>query len=130
MSFRKGISRKALERGGVDVRPGDLGSDLEGELVSAVHLAGLPAPEREVELVEGRKWRSDLVWRAARVIFEVEGGTQSGKSRHSRGKGFADDCRKYNELTIRGWKVLRVTGEHISSGEAVAWIERALGHQP
>lgn len=130
VSFRKGISRAALERGGVEVKPGDLGSDLEGELAQALHLARLPRPEREAQLVDGRKWACDFVYRAARLVVEVEGGTQSGKSRHSKGVGFDEDCRKYAELTLRGWRVIRVTGTHIRSGEAVAWIERALGDQP
>ncbi|CAM3470503.1 DUF559 domain-containing protein [Deinococcus saxicola] len=129
MSFRRGISRAALERGGVEVKPGDLGSDLEGEFAQAIQHAKLPPPEREVQLVPGRNFASDFVWRAARVIFEVEGGTYSG-GRHTRGKGFEQDAEKYNELTLLGWRVFRVTGKHISSGQAVAWAERALAVQP
>lgn len=126
MSFAKGISRQALERAGVDVQPGDLGSELEQAFAQALHLAGLPQPQREVRCVPGRDWRSDFVWPEQRVIFETEGGTFSG-GRHTRGKGFEEDCRKYNSLTLLGWRVFRVTGAHIESGEALAWVEQALG---
>ena len=120
-----GVSREALKRAGIELQPGDLGSELEGDLANILHLSELPRPERECVLIPGRQWRSDFVWRDARVIVEVEGGTHS-QGRHVRGKGFADDCRKYAALTLAGWLVLRVTGEHIKSGEALDWIERAL----
>ena len=37
------------------------------------------------------------------------------------------DIEKYNEATLRGWRVLRVTGDMIRRGEALILIERALG---
>lgn len=123
--FSAGVGRAALKRAGVDVHPGDLGSELEADYAQAIHLAGLPAPEREVKCAPGREWRSDFVWPDARLIVECEGGTYSG-GRHTRGKGFEDDARKYNTLTLLGWRVLRVTGAHVTSGEAVAWTEQGL----
>lgn len=30
------------------------------------------------------------------------------------------------EAALAGWRVLRVTGTHIKSGEALEWIRRAL----
>ena len=127
-SFARGVSRDALKAAGIEVKPGDFGSDLEAALANAVHLAGLPRPEREAEIVPGRKWRSDFFWPDARLIVECEGGTYSG-GRHVRGKGFAEDAAKYNHLTLLGYRVIRVTGAHIASGEAVRWIEWGLeGH--
>jgi hypothetical protein len=72
-----------------------------------------------------RNWRFDFAWPDRRVAVEVEGGMWS-EGRHVRGTGFLEDCRKYAEAALRGWLVLRVTGEHIESGEALEWIERAL----
>ena len=126
VSFVKGVSRQALERAGIEVKPGDLSSSLEQAFAQAIHFAGLPQPQREVRCVPGREWRSDFVWPEQRVIFEIEGGTYSG-GRHTRGKGFEEDCRKYNALTLAGWRVFRVTGAHIESGEALKWVEEALG---
>lgn len=105
------------------------GSDLERALDTAIHLAGLPRPERELKLIPGRKFQSDFVWQAARLIVEVEGGTYNG-GRHTRGKGFESDAFKYNTLTLMGWKVIRVTAAHIKSGEALQWIEWGLEGTP
>lgn len=124
-SWASGVNPDALARAGIPTQPGDFGSDLEGAFSNAAHHAGLPTPEREVELVPGRKWRCDFVWRSARLIVECEGGTYSG-GRHTRGKGFEDDCRKYAHLTLLGYRVLRITEAHIKSGEAVRWVEWGL----
>ena len=127
--FAAGVSKAALKRAGVELRPGDLGSELEADFARAVNLPHIPRPERELCLVPNRQWRSDFVWPEQRLVVEVEGGTHSG-GRHTRGRGFAGDCRKYAALTLQGWKVIRVTGEHIKSGEAVSWVEQALGVKP
>ena len=60
--------------------------------------------------------------------MEVEGGVHSN-GRHVRGKGFTEDCRKYSEAALLGWKVVRVTGEMVKNGEALALVERALGRE-
>jgi hypothetical protein len=67
----------------------------------------------------------DFAWPEALVALEVEGGTWV-RGRHARPKGFAEDCCKLNEAALAGWTVLRVTGEHIASGQAVEWLRRAL----
>ena len=38
----------------------------------------------------------------------MEGGS-SVAGRHTQGEGFRKDCEKYNEATVLGWRVLRVT---------------------
>ena len=83
----------------------------------------LPLPEREVRFAAPRRWRADFLW--PRLIVEVEGGSFIG-GRHTRGVGFESDCAKSNEAQLRGYRYLRVTPKHIDSGEAIAWIERAL----
>ena len=60
------------------------------------------------------------------LAAEVEGGVYSD-GRHTRGKGFTEDCVKYNEAALLGWCVLRFPTGTIASGEAVSVIERALG---
>jgi hypothetical protein len=56
----------------------------------------------------------------------VDGGVHSG-GRHTRGAGFEVDCEKLNEAVLLGYRVLRVTTKHVESGDALEWIERALG---
>ena len=106
-------------------------SHLETLLLAQLALAGFPAPEREVRLIPGRRFRCDLVWRPQRLVCEVEGGVWTG-GRHTRGAGFTRDCEKYNELELLRprWAVLRITAEHIRSGQALAWLERALKEEP
>lgn len=100
-------------------------SPLESRLATAIQSAGLPTPERELAFHPERRWRFDFAWPEAMVALEVEGGTWV-RGRHARPKGFAEDCEKYAEAALAGWTVLRVTGEHITSGQAVEWLRRAL----
>lgn len=104
-------------------------SKLEDRLAMYVRGARLPEPEREVRLIPGRRYRCDFVWRAQRLVVEVDGGTFTG-GRHTTGMGFAADAEKCNLLTLAGWRVLRVSGPHIRSGAALTWIERALRGEP
>lgn len=101
------------------------GSRREAELLAQIVLAGLPIPEREVCLIPGRRFRTDFFFPEARLAVEVDGGVWTG-GRHTTGQGFTQDCEKTNELTLLGYRVLRVTPEHIRSGKALAWIERGL----
>ncbi len=55
-----------------------------------------------------RKWRFDYAIPELMIAIEYEGGIFK-KGRHVRGKGYTDDCEKYNEAALRGWKVLRFT---------------------
>ncbi|AUL97471.1 hypothetical protein FORC54_3326 [Vibrio vulnificus] len=55
----------------------------------------------------------------------MEGGTWAN-GRHTRGKGYAADCEKYNVAALEGWRVLRFTGDMIKSGDAITMIEEAL----
>ena len=69
-----------------------------------------------------RDWRFDFAWVEKRLACEVEGGIYIG-GRHSRGKGFDLDCRKYAAAQKLGWTVLRVTGSMIKDGSALELIE-------
>jgi very-short-patch-repair endonuclease len=100
-------------------------SKLEAQLARDLDLAGVPAPETEYRFHPTRKWRFDFAWPAQRVACEVEGGIWSG-GRHVRGSGFANDCDKYNAAQLAGWRVLRVTGQHIRSGQAQLLVREAL----
>lgn len=72
-----------------------------------------------------RRWRVDFAWPDRKLAVEVEGGAWIG-GRHTRGVGFGADCEKYAELTVAGWTVLRVTGRHVKTGQALQWIEQAM----
>jgi hypothetical protein len=90
-------------------------------------LVGLPTPSVEVYFAKPRRWRFDLAWEERRFACEIEGGVfMKGGSRHSRGKGFENDCEKYAEALIRGWRVLRVTTDMVRDGRALNYLERIL----
>ena len=83
---------------------------------------------REFRFDVARRWRLDfalLGQKAQLFAVEVEGGTWSS-GRHVRGKGFAEDCAKYNAAGLHGWTVLRVTTEMVENGEALKLIQQAL----
>jgi len=87
--------------------------------------AGLPEFEREVRFHPVRKWRFDLA--LDKLAVEVQGQVYR-QGRHTRGKGYTEDCRKLNEAQLLGWIVLWVTPEMIDNGEAVDFISRALSN--
>ena len=103
-------------------------SKLEALLASHIHAAGLPAPEREAVLVPNRRYRADFAWsdEGLRLVVEVQGGTFRG-GRHTRGAGYESDCEKLALLTLQGYRVLWVTGRQVRSGQALRWIQDALG---
>jgi very-short-patch-repair endonuclease len=107
-------------------------SDSEGEEVLFGQLrmlrhssTPLPMPVRQYQGVPGRDYRSDFAWPEQKLAVEVDGGTWSG-GRHTRGGGYAEDCVKINELECLGWHVIRCTTEQVTSGQALAWVERLL----
>lgn len=87
--------------------------------------AGLPAPEREHRFHPTRRWRFDYAWPKPKVALEYEG-TGGAKSRHMTFTGYANDCEKYNEAAILGWRVIRVTVGMVKDGRAIDQITRAL----
>ena len=100
-------------------------SHLEDTLDLLIQDDGLPVPDAEHRFHKTRRWRFDRAWPAYKVACEVEGGIWS-RGRHVRGRGFQQDCTKYNEAALLGWIVLRVTAHHIETGKALVWLRRAL----
>lgn len=117
-------------------------SKLEEALDVQIRAHGLPDPEREhrfaaihVGLGKGvrarlqeaglRDWRFDFAWPDAMLAVEVEGGHFVG-GRHTRGKGFEEDCQKYHHAMRLGWTVYRCEGRLIGSGDAVDLIAKML----
>ena len=77
-------------------------------LLFKAHSRGLPTPEREYRPIKGRRFRADFYWPHLKVAVEIEGGTWV-KGRHVRGKGYEDDCKKYNLFAAQGILTLRYT---------------------
>ena len=101
---------------------------------------------REYQFHPTRKWRFDFVITnkftdqqalemflerapelAALWMFavEIEGGTWS-RGRHTRGSGFAEDCRKYNAAAAMGWRVFRFPAGMVEDGSAIKFLEEEV----
>lgn len=114
-------------------------SDLEATYFFQVCASGLPRPEYNVRLIPGRRFHCDFVWRELRLVVEIEGGTykrkraktcpvcgETPKGRHTTGSGFAEDCRKYNQLVLLGYRILRFTTEMVRDGSALELTSQAF----
>lgn len=101
-------------------RVGSVGEHLLEVMLMAERISGW---DKEYKFHPTRKWRFDFAWPLEKFAVEIEGGVWSG-GRHTRGKGFIEDCIKYNEAVMLGWRVIRVTTEMVENGEAMAYIER------
>lgn len=83
------------------------------------------AYETEFKFCPHRRWRSDFRILGTSILVEVEGGTWSG-GRHTRGKGYEQDCEKYSWASANGWVVLRFTTQQVKSGVAINTVLDAI----
>ena len=73
-----------------------------------------PTLTPEYKFHPDRQWRADYCHEPTRTLIELEGGTWAG-GRHTRGKGYAEDCAKYLAAVVTGYAVVRLTGEMITA---------------
>lgn len=90
-----------------------------------IKITGLPEPKRECLFHPTRKWRFDFGWPDHGIACEVEGGVWTN-GRHTRGAGFTEDCEKYNQAALLGFRVFRFTTDMVQSGKAIVTLERAF----
>jgi len=101
-------------------------SNLEETFALQIRAMNLPAPEREYKFCANRKFRFDFAWKEQKLAVEIDGGTWSG-GRHTRGKGFQNDCHKFNLAQSLGWVVLRGDAQMVKSGELLDYVTSILG---
>lgn len=80
-------------------------------------LSGMDIPDPEPEYLFNTphsKHAIDFAWPKERIAVECEGGVFTN-GRHTRGAGYTEDCRKYNLLTLQGWRLLRYTRQMLDS---------------
>jgi hypothetical protein len=104
----------------------------------------LPECERKYRFAKsvGRQWEFDFAWIQHRVAVEVEGLVvrklfdKSGGAhtvcmgRHASITGFREDCEKYANAALLGWRVLRFERDQIKSKLAVDLTQRLLNAFP
>lgn len=94
-------------------------------LSTQLKAAKLPGPVSEYRFAPPRRWRFDLAWPEFMVALEIEGGVWK-YGRHNRGKGYIGDMEKYNNATLLGWRVIRVTHDQLRDGTALRYLEQLL----
>ena len=97
-------------------------TDLAETLSFQLRAAKIPH-DREVKLIPGRRFRTDIL--VGRLAIECDGATWVG-GRHTRGAGVETDCEKQNLLVALGYRPMRVTGNQVRDGRALQWIEQAM----
>ena len=108
-------------------RKADPAAELAWQIDKALGIIAM----REVKFHATRQWRADLILLDQKLAIEIEGGfflAQGG--RHNRGAGAREDCEKYCELAIAGFRLLRVLPEWVASGKAFSLVERAVKGTP
>lgn len=86
------------------------------------------SPVLEWRFAPHRRWKADLGLPARGISVEVEGGAWTN-GRHTRGKGYLEDCRKYNCAQLLGLLVIRVSPQEVESGMVLQLLEAALSVQ-
>jgi hypothetical protein len=81
-------------------------SELEADFLALLRRAGLPLPERELDLGDADQWigRVEFVYRAERVLIEVD-----SRLHHSALLDFEHDRDRDNRFAADGYRVLRIT---------------------
>ena len=86
--------------------------------------------KREFRFCSHRKWRFDFANEFYRLGIEIEGGIWKF-GHHNRGKGFEDDCEKYNHAALDDWTVFRFTPKMVNNLDGLelvkAYIKRHGG---
>ncbi|MBB3678204.1 hypothetical protein FHX36_003939 [Modestobacter versicolor] len=104
-----GLREVVRLRGLVPHVDGRAGSPMESRMRWRFIDGGLPAPEVQVRVAEGHRWREmDTAWRAARVGAEFD-----GLEAHMTAEQLRDDRRRHNWLTERRWTLLHFTAADV-----------------
>ena len=81
--------------------------DHVAKISAALEILGVEH-KTEYKFLHDRRFRFDIAIPNKMIAIEFEGGIYSG-GRHTRGKGYSNDAKKYNLATRHGWKLLRYT---------------------
>jgi hypothetical protein len=103
-------------------------SPLEGATLKLIRDAGLPIPMLQYTVRDGNRFvaRLDFAYPEERVAIEADGFRY-----HDDRRGFDKERARGNDLEAMGWRVLRVTSQHVEkdSESVAAWVRRALNRE-
>lgn len=72
-----------------------------------------------------RQWKFDFAFNELKLAIEIDGAVYTN-GRHTRGKGFEEDCEKKAEAAILNWTVLNFSTGQVKSGYAIEMVQRWL----
>lgn len=126
---RAGRARQAIAF--ADARTESVG---ESRSRVAMHEAGLPAPDVQIEVRSGvtgaQVARSDFGWHERRTVGEFDGFVKYGRllrPGQQPGDVVFEEKKREDRIRDEGWRVVRWTWHELDSGTATKRIERALG---
>ncbi len=100
-------------------------SPLETQALKLLKSAGVPIPMLQYVVKQHGRFvaRLDLAYPEKRVALEID-----GFRFHDTRESFDAERARGNELQAIGWKVLRITSQHLerSPDEVAQWVRRAL----
>lgn len=109
-----GVTAKLPGKTEAERKPRKTPTDWEG--MFALFLSAQPPPlneyQRQYRFDPSRKWKMDFAWPAYMVGVELHGGVFA-TGRHTRGKGFTEDCEKMRAAQLAGWTVLEYTSDDV-----------------
>ncbi len=89
-------------------------SELEERFLAFVAESGLPQPELNASLPVGGRWYEvDCLWRAARLVVELD-----GYRAHGTRAAFEHDRARMRALQAAGWRVFPVTWRQLHRDRA------------
>lgn len=104
-------------------------SELEERFLAFLRARSLPSPELNVplELCPGQWIEADCVWRAQRLIVELD-----GHATHRTAAAYERDRARDRALNAAGWRVVRVTWRqlHSAPGRLEADLRTLLQAEP
>lgn len=111
---RRGVRSLRRALASLGEAPGRTRSDLEDRFIRFLRKHSLPMPELNAAMrVDGRDIEVDCLWRAQRVIVELD-----GRAGHDSTIAFESDRARDAALTAGGWRVVRVTWARIKNDPA------------
>ena len=99
--------------------------ELERRFLAFADRMDLPTPETNTYLHEGGRWfECDCLWRAQRLIVELD-----GRAAHTTTSAFERDRERDRILQAHGWRVVRITWRqlHDHCRSLAADLRRLLG---
>ena len=96
-----------------------------------------PGVVAEYKFHPERGFKFDYCWPDKMIALEIEGGIWGKQckickkwlqgGRHVRGKGYENDCEKYSEAAVLGWRIIRATPAMCKNGLMMGLLERVMG---